>query len=251
MSHARSALATLPLSFKDPARVAIVDGDLSWPTEVLRAVESGATGVVVVHPQPAEFAELLTTSAAVVIDSRWASNPAIGTAAQAFRAGAGGGSRLECRVILESGHDLAGALLDQVSLIRALLSPPTQLRIHHRSDRAMYAEGTTETAVTIDFSAVCTTAVPASATVRLLTTDGSVELLIPSGDTAQPARLTVVGPDGAVLAPTHYENGHRASLRRLRDTAVADRPADLQHLHADVLVVTAALRDHSAAEASA
>lgn len=240
MKHAQSALATLPLSFHDPGEVAVVNGTSGWPAEVLSALESGAHGVVLVHPQPAEFADLLAADrSTVVVDSPWASNPAISSAAQALVAA--DGSRLECRVTAVPGSDFATALLHQLMLIRALLSPVSQVRIHYRSGHTLYAEGSTETGVTVDFSLICTNAVPPSAAVRLLTSDGSVELLIPDGATAQPAQLTTVGPDGAVLAPTYYETGHRAALRRLRDTAPADRLTDLRHLHDDVLVTTAAL----------
>jgi hypothetical protein len=247
-TRARTTLATLPLSLPDPTGVVVVDGDPDWPAELLRAMRSGAAGIVLVHPAPVDFADLLSTapSTIVVVDSRWASNPVTGLAAEVFRGAAGNGSRVECRVTLEPGSDFATALLDQLVLIRALLGPVTGVQVRHLSDRTLHAEGSTDAAV-VDFSVVCTNALPASATVRLLTSDGSVELLIPSGDTAQPARLTTVGPEGAVLAPTHYETGHRAGLRRLRELHAAesaDGMADLRRLHADVVTTTAALGDH-------
>jgi hypothetical protein len=244
---ARTTLATLPLSFQDPTEIVIVDGGSDWPAEVSQAIRSGAAGILVVQPKPAEFAELLTAdqSTVVVVDSTWASNPVISAAAQAFRAAATSDTRLECRVILAPGSDFSAALLDQLTLVRALLSPLSEVRLRYRSDHGFHAEGTTDSSMTVDLSVVCTTAVPASATVRLLTSDGSVELQLPSGATAQPARLITVGPDGAVLAPTQYETGHRASLRRLREllaNAPADGLADLGNLHADVLITRGAQR---------
>jgi hypothetical protein len=255
-TYARTTLATLPLSFPDPAGVVFVDGDPSWPAELGRAMQSGANGIVLVHPTPVDFAELLTAepSAIVVVDSPWASNPMTAVAAQAFRAAAVNGSRVECRVIMRPGSDFATALLDQLTLIRALLGPVPKVQVRHLSGSACHTEGLTDTSVAVDFSIVCTSAVPASAMVRLLTADGSVELLIPSGDSAQPARLTTIGPDGAVLAPTHYETGHRASLRRLHELQAArsaDGLADLRRLHADVVTTTAALGDHLAVQAPA
>jgi len=253
--RARSTLATLPLSFPAPAGVVFVDGDPGWPAE-LRRVMPTAAGIVLVHPTPVDFAELLTAdpSTIVVVDSPWASNPVTTLAAQAFHAAAANGSRLECRVVMAPGSDFATALLDQLVVIRAVLGPVTQVRVLHLSDHALHAEGLADTSVVVDFSVVCTAALPASATLRLLTADGSVELLIPSGDTAQPARLTTVGPEGAVLAPTQYETGHRASLRRLRElhaAGSADGLADLRRLHADVVTTTAALGDHLAVQAPA
>lgn len=241
-----STLATLPLSFPDPAEVVFVDGEPGWPAKLLR---SDAIGIVVVHPTPDDLAELLTTAPTkiVVVASRWASNPAITLAAQAFRAAATDRSRVECRVIARPGRDFSTALLEQVELVRAALGPVTKLQVKHVSDRALYAEGLTDTSVAIDFSIVCTTATPASAALRLLTDDGSVELQIPSDNTAQPARLITVGPDGALLAPTQYETGLRSSLRRLRElhaAGSADGLADLRCLRADVATTTAALGDH-------
>jgi hypothetical protein len=249
IADARTTLAALPMSFPDPTEVIFVDGDPSWPAELSRAMRSGAAGIVLVHPTPVDFADLLATDAStiVVVDSPWASNPVTGLAAQAFRAAAGNGSRLECRVVMEPGCDFATALLDQLVLIRAVLEPVMKVRVQHLSDHALYADGLTHLSVAVDFTIVCTTAVPASASLRLLTPDGSVELTIPSGDTAQPARLITVGPEGAVLAPTQYESGHRASLRRLRElqaTGSADGLADLRRLHADVVTTTAVIGDH-------
>ncbi|WP_432876740.1 hypothetical protein ACQPYH_27230 [Kribbella sp. CA-245084] len=236
MSAAQSAVATLPLSFPDPGDVSIVDGAGDWPAGVRQALGSGATAVVLVHPRPAEFADLLT--ARVIVDSPWASNPVIDNAAAAFRVA--DGNHIECRVVAEPGTDLGDALLHQLTLIRALFNPIRTATISYLSDHALYAEGSTDD-VRVDFSIICTSAVPTSATVRLLTSDGSVELTIPTGDTAQPARLITVGPHGAVLAPTIYETGHRATLRRLHDTAPADRLTDLNQLYDDVQVASAAL----------
>ena len=255
--QARATLATLPLSFPEPTGVVFVDGDPSWPAKLLRAMRSGATaGIVLVRPAPVEFAELLGAepSTPVVIDSPWVSNPTTGLAAQAFGSVATSSCRVECRVVVEPGADFATALLDQMVLIRTVLGQVTQLRIRHVSERALHADGLTDTSVAIDFTIVGTAGLPSSANLRLLTPEGSVELLIPSTDTAQPARLTTVGPAGAVLAPTHYETSHRASLRRLRElqaTGSADGLAELRRLHADVLLTTAAFGDHLAAQAPA
>jgi len=244
-----STLATLPLSFPDPAAVVFIDGDPGWPAELLRAMQAAPTGIVLVHPTPVDFADLLTVtpSAIVVVDSPWGSNPATDLAAPTFRAAAASGTRVECRAIMEPGRDFSTALLHQLVLVRAVLGPVAKVRVKHVSDRALHAEGLTDTSVAVDFSVVCTTARPASATLRLLTNDGSVELQLPSGDTAQPGRLITVGPDGALLAPTQYETGLRSSLRRLRAlhaAGSADGLADLRRLRADVLTTTAALGDH-------
>ncbi|NUS00054.1 MAG: hypothetical protein HOV67_32945 [Kribbellaceae bacterium] len=237
--QARLALATLPLSFPEPEDVVFVSGEPGWPAGLATALKSGA--VVLVDPVPAEVDELPAVAGSVVVDTPWASNPAIENAADAFREAATEGSRVECRVIAPPGSDFTKVLLHQVILIRAVLDPVTRLRILHLSEHSLHAEGTTETSVAIDFSIVCTRALPASASLRLITSDGSVDLSIPSSDTAQPARLTTVGPSGAVQAPTQYETAHRATLRRLRElqaTGPADGLTELRHLQADIDVTT-------------
>ncbi|MGZ0152885.1 hypothetical protein ACXJJ3_37910 [Kribbella sp. WER1] len=234
---ARATLATLPVSIPRPADVSLVDGASDWPAEVRRALRSGSTAVVVVHPRIAEFADLL--SAPVLVDSPWASNPVIDSAAQAFRVAEG--NRMECRVLTPPGSDLTTALLHELALVRALRNPVRRLTVLHLSGHVLYAQGSTDDGVHVGLSVVRTAAVPASANVQMPTPDGSVELWIPAGDTARPARLTVVSPDGAVLTPTVYETGHRATLRRLHDTAPADRLTDLNHLYDDVQVASAAL----------
>ena len=236
-------LATLPMSFPDGP--AVVDGGPNWPAEVTRALHAGATGAVVVHPQPADVGELLETTAGVVVDSIWASNPAVPGAAQAFRAAATDQTRLECRAVHEPGTDFTAALLNDLALVRALLSPVRDVLVHHRSSSALVAEGITESGVTVDFAIVCTSALPSSATVRLLTTDGSVELVIPAADTARPAQSDCCqsrwrhgGADTVrVLAPSR--------LRRLRDLLASEQSTpsiELRELHADISVATAALR---------
>jgi hypothetical protein len=235
-------LASLPLSYRpqaDPAArgVAVVGGSANWPQAAASAIRAGATGVIVVAPDPADLSPLRapeTRDVAVVVDSPWASNPVVGSAGDAFRAAATAGRRLECRVIARPGHSLGGVLLGQLSLIRALLGPATDLRIIHRSDHGYSAEARAG-GVAVDLSAVCTDAVAEHASARLLTADGSVEVHIPAGQTAQPALLTVTGPHGATLAPTLYESGHRATWRRLhRLISDGERSTDITDLEADI-----------------
>ena len=89
--------------------------------------------------------------------------------------------------------------------------------------------------VAVDLSVVCTNATPEHATVRLLTSDGSIEVEIPNGETAQPAHLTITSPSGAQIAPTLYESGHRATWRRLHRLITGGEPAnDLDGLETDI-----------------
>ena len=174
----------------------------------------------------------------MVIDSTWASNPVVEAAAQAIQAAVGPRSRLECRVLVGVGADLDRALLDQLALVRALVGAVDELTILHRSPSG-YVGQARANGTPVDLSVICSDAVPEHADIRLLTADGSVEVQVPNGDTAEPARLTVTDAAGAQLAPTQYESGHRATWRRLHRLLTAgppgsDRATDLDRLEADL-----------------
>jgi hypothetical protein len=235
-------LASLPLSYRpqtDPATggVVVVGGSANWPEEAASAIRAGTAGVIVIDPEPADLRPLRapdTQGATVVVDAPWASNPVVGSAGDAFRAAATAGGRLECRVIVTPGRSLDGVLLGQLSLVRALLGPVTDLLAFHRSGHGYNAQAHAYD-VAVDLSAVCTDAVAEHASARLLTADGSVEVHIPAGQTAEPALLTVTGPHGTTLAPTRYESGHRATWRRLhRLISHGEQSTDIDDLEADI-----------------
>ena len=145
-------------------------------------------------------------------------------------------------MLIRVGSPLEEALLDQLSLIRALVGGAAEVRVLTHSVHG-YAAEASAAGHAIDLSVVCTDAVPECATVRLLTGDGSIDLTIPSGETARPAQLSVTGPDGAVLAPTLYESGHRATWRRVRE--LLDQKGtitDLEDFEADRRTAVAAFQ---------
>ncbi|WP_426562114.1 hypothetical protein ACPPVT_16480 [Angustibacter sp. McL0619] len=256
---ARAVLASLPLSFAErsgtsasaPGAVVIIDGGPGWPEHVAAAAHQGAAGVVVVQPEPTDCSRLLATlvdtAVPLVFDSPWVANPAVSDAAGLFGPAAVPGSRLECRIILQPGRDLAAALLHQLALVRQLVGPATEARLLTWSEQGYALQATTGDCM-LDLSVVTTRAVPESALARLLTSDGSIELFIPSPDTARPAKLTTVGPSGSLLAPTVYESGHRASWRRLHALITSgDFSAgvdELQALQDDAAEVTSVLSQH-------
>lgn len=237
-----AVLASLPLSYTPAAdagasAVIVVDGSGRWTAAAADALQDGAAGVIVVQPGPDDVGELRTLGAehrVVVIDSTWASNPVVQEAGEAFRAAIGQRSRLECRTVVRVGTDLDQSLLDQLSLLRALVGPVVDLEILYRSEAGYVGEARANGSA-VDLSVVCTNATPESATVRLLTADGSVEVEIPNGETAQPAYLTITSPSGAHIAPTLYESGHRSTWRRLHRLITSDEPsADLDGVEADI-----------------
>lgn len=244
-----AALASLPLSLRRADQVAnsvvVVDGGPGWVDRIDVAVHDGAAGVLLVDPTPTDLTGLSATlrrQPVVVVDSRWASNPAVASAAGEFSAAVSEQSRLETRLIVAVGSNLDAALLEQLLLVRRLLGPVKDLRVLDRTSRNYYAEACTDAGLVIDLSAVCTDALAPFAQTRLLTADGSVELEIPTPTTARPARVTRTGPDGLTQSPTRYESAHRASWRRLLSLLrSAGRGADLTDLSVDLATLSRSL----------
>jgi hypothetical protein len=215
----------------------VVDGTGDWPAAVVSAIRDGAAGVIVVRPAPADMTELRSVAAergVVVLDSIWASNPVVQAAAAALRPAIGPRSRLECRIVVGVRTDLDRALLDQLSLVRGLVAPVSELEMLKRSHHGYVGEARAGGAA-VDLSVVCSNAVHEHAKVRLITSDGSVEVEIPEGETAKPAYLTITTSKGTELFPTQYESGHRATWRRLhRLLTTGQQSTELDGLEDDI-----------------
>ena len=133
------------------------------------------------------------------------------------------------------GTDLDRALLDQLSLLRALVGPVTALEILHWSEHGYVGEATRRRPCGGLQCGLHQRHARSTPKVRLLTSVGSIEVEIPNGETARPAHLTVTSPSGAKIAPTLYESGHRATWRRLHRLITSSEPADdLDGLEADI-----------------
>ncbi len=233
-----AVLSSLPISFApaadlQAAEVVVVAGVAGWPTRVQQIVEGGAAAIVV-QPEPADVAPLLSSVGRVAIDSTWAGNPATMLAAEHFAtAAAYGGTLLECQVIIGDVRSAGAALLDVAALIRSLLAPLRELRVLRHDRRGFVASGVAG-GVGVTLSVHRSTAVPAQARVRLLTPSGGVEVTLPDSETARPAEIVITTPQDQQLLPTLWESPHRATWRRLSDTLAAGTPsADLSEFHAD------------------
>ena len=135
--------------------------------------------MIVVEPQPADAEGLRARSGKLIaLDRRWSANPVVESAARTVAACLPKSGRIECRVLVPVGSPLEAALLDQLSLIRALVGEATAVRVLTHSNHG-YAAEAAAAGHAVDLSVVCTDAVPESATVRLLTGNGSVDLTVP------------------------------------------------------------------------
>jgi len=253
-------VASLPLSlaYAAPdtggrlhAQLHAVAGAEGWPARALQAVSEGAEGLLIVCPIPmeAELSALLTAIAErglpVVVDSPLAANPTVAHAAARFAAalaGGGGSPLLETRTIATTSEELEQSLLDQLLLLRALLGEVHDVRVVHRdghSYQAVAATGSPGGPVETTVTGILSRGQPPRTSVRLLTPPQSLDLVLPTWDTARPARLSTTSSDGEHISPSIYESAHRASWRRLhRLVTTGSTSSDLAGWCADA--VTAA-----------
>lgn len=238
-------VASLPATFapapENPqiaADVLVVAGEPGWTAEALSAVAAGARGIVVANPVPEDTTELAgaadAAGTAVVLDLRWASNPAL----------VGAGSDPDARGAVRSALGTA-SLLDSVATAAPGTNPRRLLGEHLaallavtgtldgvgllRNDATGYTvAGRLATGAPFTAQGVLTAARPAGVDIRLYTADGGVAVQVPDPDAAWPAEVRVTGAHGELLLPTLYESAHRSAWRRLKDhLGAGTRPDDL------------------------
>jgi hypothetical protein len=221
-------IASLPVSLHNalerPDLVA-VDGSADWPAEVERAIDAGARGALVVRPVPADVSSLLEKMNAenvpVVIDAVWTYNPAVPTSAGPFAELLDNRALLEARVYVPTECDWDRVLLDQLSLIRAAVSPVRGFRFVRKSEHGYAALADLASGARASITAVRTDSVPEAATLRIVKAEHMVELELPAPQTAVPGRVRVSGPNGSTLLETQWETAHRAAWRHLHGLVVS------------------------------
>jgi hypothetical protein len=227
-------VASLPVSLhpSDDGAAALVAiaGDGGWAERAIAAISSGARGVMVISPSPADVAALSERANAqgvpVVIDTEWAHNPAVAASAPHFASHNDENSLLEARVNAPAGADLDQVLLAQLALIRAAVDPVVRLAYARRNEHGYDALAQLAGGAQATLTAILTNAIPASATLRIIKPRHAVALGLPGAGTAAPGKVTVSGPQGATLLPTLWESAHRAAWRRLHDLVEAGQTCD-------------------------
>jgi len=236
-------VASLPVSLwwvgagnEVSADLVAVDGGTGWPRRATEALRQGVQGLLVVEPDPALPEQVPQAPVPVVIDHRFASNPAVDSAARDFD-GWPPEALVEVSALLPDPAGLPRLLLDQLATVRRLGLPAVDLERLTWSRGGFYVRGSTSSGTPLVFSAHVTAGRPPQLRVRGLAPDSAVELTIPDPGTARPAVLVRTTSDGATTRPTVWESSHRASWRRLH-AAVVKRLAtdDLTDLRADLTV---------------
>ncbi|WP_159705466.1 hypothetical protein [Arthrobacter sp. 18067] len=243
------AVASLPESFgpavgNNQPHVQVIAGQPGWTTHAVEAISAGARGLVVVNPA-AENTELLQAAAqqrgtVVVLDQRWASNPAIPAAEDAVRSMAGRAAVLDSVATAPVGTDSSELLADHLAAVVRVTGPLTGLRVLTRGPHGYTTTAVLANGAPVALQGVLSNARPAGVYVTLLTDDGGVSVKLPEPLAAWPANVRVTGPQGELLLPTIYESAHRATWRRLKEHLDAGTsPSDLHSFAALSETITA------------
>ncbi|MGJ3191407.1 hypothetical protein [Paenarthrobacter sp. FR1] len=236
------AVASLPESFGpavggNAADVVVIAGRPGWTADAAQAITAGARGVVVVNPAPESTESLQATAqrnaAVVVLDQRWATNPALPAAEDAMRSMTGRAAVLDTVATAPVGTDIGELLADHLSAVVRMAGPLANLRLVTRGPHGYTATAVLANSAPVAVQGIVTGARPAGVNVTLLTDDGGVSATLPAPVAAWPATVRVTGPQGELLLPTIYESAHRATWRRLKEHLDAGTiPSDLQRFAA-------------------
>ncbi|MFJ4029828.1 hypothetical protein ACIPWF_20800 [Paenarthrobacter sp. NPDC089989] len=229
------AVASLPESYahaSTTADVHVINGRPGWTGQALEAIDAGARGIVVVNPA-AESVEQLQQAAnaggtAIVIDQRWASNPAAAGAEDAVRTMAGRAALLDSVATAPAGSDAGALLADHLAAVVRLTGPLERFRLVNRGAHGYTVSAQLANGAPTALQGIVSSARPAGVHINLLTDDGGACVALPEPVAAWPATVTVTGPQGELLLPTLYESAHRATWRRLKEHLDAGTaPSDL------------------------
>jgi len=236
------AVSSLPASFgpagsASAAVVRVIAGQPGWTAGAIEAIDAGARGIVVVNPAAESVEELRraaeASGAAVVLDQRWAANPAVAGAEDAVRAMAGRAAVLDSVATAAAGSDSGALLADHLAAVVRLTGRLENLRVVTTGTHGYTVTARLANGAPVALQGILSGARPAGVDITLLTDDGGVSVALPEPLAAWPARVKVTGPQGELLLPTLYESAHRATWRRLKghlDAGTA--PSDLHRFAA-------------------
>lgn len=227
-----SVIASLPVSFTPAgpeSEVRAILGIPGWASEALTAVGDGVKGLVIVSPSAEDVAPLERAAEAagvpIVIDSRWAANPALAGTDAPVREVLAQAVLLDSVATATFDTDLESLLAEHLAVALRFAGELYDLRILHRSRHGYTASGRLPDGAPVSLQGIITGSRSPGTSLNLLTAGGGVGITIPDSNAAWPAEARVVTTNGATLLPTIYESAHRATWRRLRDHLAAPSSA--------------------------
>jgi hypothetical protein len=247
--------ASLPMSLTAGAagaQMIAVDGQSpGWLETLAEAIRPDVAGVLLVRPGAGPPARRVraaaeaaaSTGTAVVVETAWASNPAVPQLARAIA------GRLPDTRLIDSVAQVAGerrgqwadVLLDHVALLRAVTGPLDAVRFAVQDVHGYTVDGV-RGASTVAMAALRSAVSPPGARLAAYGATAEAHLVVPTGDTAAPAAAWIVDPAGATAQPMWCETTSRVSWRRLHSAvseASSGPSSDLSDLADDIELVAA------------
>ncbi|MET3951306.1 hypothetical protein [Arthrobacter sp. UYEF36] len=239
-----AVIASLPVSFAPASGapdVTAVAGHAGWTGRAAEAILAGSRGVVVSGPVAEDPAALAGTAArrgaVIVLDQRWAGNPALAASHDAARAVISA-ALADC-VLLDSvaygapDDDPIVLLTEHLAAVLQSGVAVDGLKVVQRSANGYTVVGKLANGAPAALQGITTASVPATATISLLNSTGRADITLPDPSAAWPAEICSVTAAGATTLPTIYESAHRHSWRRIRRLLEAGGPStDLQQFAA-------------------
>lgn len=243
-----AVVASLPLSFGPAAAVGpaaagaeagtpdviAVAGNAGWTGRAATAIRGGARGVVVSAPVAEDPAELTgaadTAGAVVVIDRQWAGNVALdpasgnvdGVVAEALKDAV----LLDSVVVAAPGTDPLHLMTEQFAVLVQCGIEVKNLQMVQRNGNGYTVAGVLAGGAPVALQGILTSALPATASVSILTSTGRADVALPDPAAAWPAEVRAVTSEGATTLPTLYESPHRTSWSRIHSHLSSGNPAN-------------------------
>jgi hypothetical protein len=251
----RAVWASLPMSLTedpDKAQLVAVDGQLpGWLDTLAAVIRPGIAGALVVRPVAGPSAHDIRAVAnaaadagtTVVVQTAWASNPAVPQLARTAAEKIPGIALIDSLIQMpgDSPGQWADVLLDHLTLLRAMAGPLDAVHFATRGINGYTVNGGQQSAVVM-MSAVRSALRQPAVRLAAYGAAAEVHLVVPAGDTAAPAAAWIVDQADATVQPTRYESASRASWRRLHDAAAGrsgEPSTDLSDLADDTEFVVA------------
>ena len=220
--------ASLPVSLTaspDGARMIAVDGQSpGWLETLAEVIRPDVAGVLLARPVAGALARDIRAVAeaaasagtTVVVETAWASNPAVVQIARAIAGWLPDIKLIDSVAQVPDDHPGAWAdvLLDQVILLRTVTGPMDNVRFAEQDVHGYTVDGA-RGASAVAMAAVWSTLSAPTARLAAYGATAETHLLVPAGSTATPAVACIVDLAGATVQPTWYETGSRTSWRRL------------------------------------
>jgi hypothetical protein len=232
-----AVVASLPVSFGPAAEapdVVAVAGHAGWTARAVEAILNGAKGVVVSSPLAEDAAGLSAAAeaaeAVVVLDRRWAGNVALDSANDkvhgVISAALGDAILLDSVAIAAPGTEPLHLLADQFAVLVQCGIKVRNVRMVQCNGNGYTVAGVVADGVPVALQGILTAALPATASLTILTSAGRADVVLPDPAAAWPADVRAVTTEGATTLPTLYESSHRTSWSRAHAHIAAGTVAD-------------------------